>query len=122
MARRNLKSAGAAAGIMVAAGSVVSDFTSCTKVQCHLMRVDPHLKRVNHRGVLANQAQLRPQLRDLIRKSRIFPLIAVAGVALASRFGHDEYGYCCRKSAERDECLSRCFLSACITSASEKTC
>jgi hypothetical protein len=35
---------------------------------------------------------------------------------------HDENGYRCRKSAERDECLSRCFLRAFITSASEKIC
>src|SRR5437762_8411236 len=33
----------------------------------------------------------------------------MAGVALASRLGHDENGYRCRKSPERDECLSRCF-------------
>jgi hypothetical protein len=35
---------------------------------------------------------------------------------------HDENGYRSRKSAERDECLSRCFLRAFITSASEKIC
>jgi len=35
---------------------------------------------------------------------------------------HDENGYRRRKSAERDECLSRCFLRAFITSASEKIC
>ena len=34
----------------------------------------------------------------------------------------DENGYRSRKSAERDECLSRCFLRAFITSASEKIC
>jgi hypothetical protein len=55
-------------------------------------------------------------------KSCIFLPQPLAGVALASRFAHDENGYRSRKSAVRDECLSRCFLRAFITSASEKIC
>jgi len=55
-------------------------------------------------------------------KSCIFPPQPLAGVALASRFAHDENGYRSHKSAERDECLLRCFLWARITSATEKIC
>jgi hypothetical protein len=36
--------------------------------------------------------------------------MALAGVALASRSHHDEYGCRSRKLAERDECLLRCFF------------
>jgi hypothetical protein len=36
--------------------------------------------------------------------------MAMGGVALASRSAHDENGYRSRKSAERDECLLRCFF------------
>jgi hypothetical protein len=63
-----------------------------------------------------------PDFRHFLSKSGIFWRMALAGVALASRSAHDENGCRSRKSAERDECLLRCFLRACITSASEKIC
>src|SRR5436190_6775273 len=44
------------------------------------------------------------------QKSRVSLPLVLTGVALASRFPHDEYGYRSRKLAECDECLSRCFL------------
>jgi hypothetical protein len=36
--------------------------------------------------------------------------MALGGVALASRWQHDDYGCRSRKLAERDECLLRCFF------------
>jgi hypothetical protein len=48
--------------------------------------------------------------------------MVLAGVALASRLAHDENGCRSRKSAERDECLLRCFFKGVLTSASEKIC
>ena len=46
-------------------------------------------------------------MRNFVLKPRIFYSMVLAGVALASHSGHDEYGYRSSKSSERDECLSR---------------
>jgi hypothetical protein len=46
-------------------------------------------------------------MRHFVLKPRIFYRMVLTGVALASQWGHDEYGYRSSKSSERDECLSR---------------